>query len=188
MQDSSLKTSKIGNKTNDKCLMAHGSSKSFPSSDESEGSNLSEKSRKSQKSGKSDSDPFDRSISDIDSENDISYDELIECYEQMCKQFKKVKSQNRKLKEELEKNEMRIDNAQAFYEENEKLKVDIEELKEEVINCENRCECIQEKHQDTSAKDQEKHFKWSCVDSQEVPCRQIHSSRTNKLLEAQMEQ
>ncbi|MQL86675.1 hypothetical protein Taro_019207 [Colocasia esculenta] len=50
-----------------------------------------------------------------------------------------------------------------------------------------RCDCIQEKHQDTSAKDQEKHFKWSCVDNQEVPCRQIDHPEQNKLLEAQME-
>ncbi|MQL73557.1 hypothetical protein Taro_005887 [Colocasia esculenta] len=51
-----------------------------------------------------------------------------------------------------------------------------------------RCDCIQEKHQDTSAKYQEKHFKWSCVDIQEVPCRQIDHPEQNKLLEAQMEQ
>ncbi|MQL72636.1 hypothetical protein Taro_004981 [Colocasia esculenta] len=49
-------------------------------------------------------------------------------------------------------------------------------------------DCIQEKYQDTSAKDQEKHFKWSCVDSLEVPCRQIDHPEQNKLLEAQMEQ
>ncbi|MQM09326.1 hypothetical protein Taro_042195 [Colocasia esculenta] len=42
------------------------------------------------------------------------------------------------------------------------------------------CDCIQEKHKDTSAKDQEKHFKWSCVDSHEVPCRQIvHPEQTS---------
>ncbi|MQL71025.1 hypothetical protein Taro_003347, partial [Colocasia esculenta] len=64
---------------------------------------------------------------------------------------------------------------------------DIDCARQEMIG-EHRCDCIQEKHQDISAKDQEKHFKWSCVDSQEVPCRQIDHPEQNKLLEAQMEQ
>ncbi|MQL98050.1 hypothetical protein Taro_030751 [Colocasia esculenta] len=46
------------------------------------------------------------------------------------------------------------------------------------------CECTQDNQPKSSAKDQEKYFKWSCVDSQEVPCRQIDPSRTNKPLEA----
>ncbi|MQL74558.1 hypothetical protein Taro_006920, partial [Colocasia esculenta] len=49
--DSFGKTSKIANKAKDKCFMAHGSSRGFLSSDESEGLHSLEKSRKSQKSG-----------------------------------------------------------------------------------------------------------------------------------------
>ncbi|MQL81048.1 hypothetical protein Taro_013500 [Colocasia esculenta] len=134
MQDSFLKTSKSGREINEKCYMAHGSSRGSSRSNESEGSHLSEKSRNCQRSGKSNSNTFDASISNSDSEEDISYDELIKCYEHLSNQFKKIKAQNKKLKEKLEKNEMIIDNAQAFYEENEKLKMENEKLENEVKN------------------------------------------------------
>ncbi|MQL73460.1 hypothetical protein Taro_005802 [Colocasia esculenta] len=51
MQDSSMKTSKIGYKANDKCFMAHGSSKGSSHSDKYEESYMSKKSRNSQRSG-----------------------------------------------------------------------------------------------------------------------------------------
>ncbi|MQL84991.1 hypothetical protein Taro_017504, partial [Colocasia esculenta] len=69
-----------------------------------------------------------------------------ECYEHMCKQFKTVKHQNKKLKENLEKNEMIIDNAQAFYEENETLKMENEKLEKEVKNYEIKFSKLKEDH------------------------------------------
>ncbi|MQL68639.1 hypothetical protein Taro_000913 [Colocasia esculenta] len=85
-EDSFKKTSNIANKAKDKCFMALGSSRSSPSSDKSERSYLLEKSRNSQRS-----------------EDDISYDELIECYEHLSNQFNKVKAQSKKLKEKLDR-------------------------------------------------------------------------------------
>ncbi|MQL71233.1 hypothetical protein Taro_003563 [Colocasia esculenta] len=134
MQVSSMKTCKSRKGMEEKCYMAHGSSRGSSRSDESEGSHLSKKSINSQMSSKSNSDPFDASISNSDSDVDISYDELIECYEHLSNQLKKVKAQNMKLKENLDKNEMRIDNAEAFYGENEKLKMENEKLENEVKN------------------------------------------------------
>ncbi|MQL92668.1 hypothetical protein Taro_025295 [Colocasia esculenta] len=141
-----MKTCKSRKRREEKCYMAHGSSRGSSRSGDSRGSHMSKVSRNSQELGKSNSDPFDASISNSDLENDISYDELIECYEHMCKQFKTVKHQNKKLKENLEKNEMIIDNAQAFYEENETLKMENEKLEKEVKNYEIKFSKLREDH------------------------------------------